>query len=158
MRGWSQAEIWTAYPKQQGEFAFSLLKNVLDRAKCDDFFYTAIINRYEFWNIIVRFKNLKNQNEVENYIGKLSRKDGAGFARVLWSRYQRDHVVPLLVEASKISIRRETLLTPTALYYLVHCIAMTSFLTPRQSAHVWLDLLSNDEKKLFNAYLEGTER
>ncbi|MCK5617539.1 hypothetical protein KAR91_87555 [Candidatus Pacearchaeota archaeon] len=157
MKGWSQAVIHTIYTKRQSEFAFSFLKNVLDRAKYDDFFFTATVNQFDYWTIIVRFKNLKNPQGVEDYVKKVFKDEQFEVGIIKWSEYQRDHVLPMLIEASKISIKRDTLLSSTALHYLIHCVAMTSFLTPGQAARVWLDLLDNDAKKLFSAYLVKNE-
>lgn len=152
MKGWSQFEVCTDYPKHHREIAFSFVKNVEARTDCKRWFYTAWVE-YNVWFICFRFEDLKNPKEIVDYINTTFKDDKDLFELKL-SSYQRNHVLPMIIAATKISVERETLLTPSALFYLMHCVAMTSFLTPGQRARIWLDLLSDEERKLYHEYLE----
>lgn len=148
---WKELKVWTPYPRSARETAFSLVKNIVSRAKCQRFFYTCGL-KDDRWEIIMRFEDLKTEKEVVAY---LESSFTATYYTAKWSRYQRNHILPIIMEASKISLKRETMLTEDALFYLVHCMAMTSFLTPAARAKIWVDLLADEGHKLWDQNLRG---
>lgn len=148
---WVELIVDTDISYSHADIAFSFVKNTLARAKYDQFFYTNYVRRSKKFTVVLRFCNLQNQKELAAWI----KKDQKIFnLPKTFSKYEREHVLPMIVKASELTVSLDTMLKPSALFYLIHCICMTNFLTNSEQARIYLDLLDDSRGKLFNAYLE----
>ena len=153
---WLQLTVNTTIRDLHPNIAFSLLKNILARAKYRQFFYTTYCIDKKFV-IILRFNHLENPKEVLQYLEKDDAVVHHSSRTKGFTHYQREHILPLIIRASEFTIAMDILPADDALFYLLHCIAMTCFLSTSSQARIYLELLDDSKGKLFDAYLEKEE-
>lgn len=154
---WFQLTIRTNYHREDKARAFSLIKNLLDRALYESFFYTQ---DYEDEKIVLKLRILEypevgveNKERLLNYLKELSAAGVVLFYTA--DKYYRNHIVESLEKSSKIAIGLEFLPSHEDAAYLVHCILENLFLDNSEEVLVYEELTNRIRKKLEKKYGMG---
>lgn len=153
MGNWFQLTIKTNYQRNEKSRAFSLIKNLLDRAIWQDFFYTQ---SYEEDKIVIKLRILEvddaensevinNRERLGQYLIELR---GSVVEGHVITEYKRNHIMGALIRSSRLAIEMDFLPSHEDAGYLIHCILENLFLNNEEEVLVYQDLIRRVEKKI----------
>lgn len=149
MANWFQLTIKTNYHRSEKARAFSLIKNVLDRAVWQNYFYTQA---YEDEKLVIRLRilegdgdNMGNRERIGVYLVGLR---GSAVESHIITEYERNHIIEALIRSSRLAIGMDFLPSQEDAAYLVHCILENLFLDSEEEIAVYKELTARIEEKV----------